>query len=202
MDGLKGSRRSVLRGGMGVGLSLAAGSPLGAAPAEAAKTTLTPAETLTLRALMARLVPADAHGGGAVEAGADVYLDRMLGSDYAQALPTYRAAFAALDRHANGQRFATLDGPAMDALIGDMEAGKLQDSAFPDGGTKFFGLLRRHTLEGFLCDPMYGGNRNFIGWKTIGFHGVQLYYTEEDQALNGPDARPPRSLADFGGNPV
>ena len=25
------------------------------------------------------------------------------------------------------------------------------------------------TIEGFLCDPIYGGNRNQVGWKAIGY---------------------------------
>ena len=27
-------------------------------------------------------------------------------------------------------------------------------------------------MEGFFADPMYGGNRDKIGWKLVGFPGV------------------------------
>jgi len=35
----------------------------------------------------------------------------------------------------------------------------------------FVGLLVLHTRQGFYADPIYGGNRNRIGWQVIGFPG-------------------------------
>jgi gluconate 2-dehydrogenase gamma chain len=35
----------------------------------------------------------------------------------------------------------------------------------------FFPLLVVHTRQGFLADPIYGGNRDHVGWKAIGFPG-------------------------------
>jgi gluconate 2-dehydrogenase gamma chain len=35
----------------------------------------------------------------------------------------------------------------------------------------FFDMLVAHTREGFYSDPIYGGNRDLAGWRTIGFHG-------------------------------
>ena len=35
----------------------------------------------------------------------------------------------------------------------------------------FFPLLVLHTRQGFLADPIYGGNRNRIGWDVINFPG-------------------------------
>jgi gluconate 2-dehydrogenase gamma chain len=32
----------------------------------------------------------------------------------------------------------------------------------------FFQRLVTLTLEGFLSDPQYGGNRNQVGWRFIG----------------------------------
>jgi gluconate 2-dehydrogenase gamma chain len=37
----------------------------------------------------------------------------------------------------------------------------------------FFSLLVLHTRQGFLADPIYGGNRNRVGWDAIGFPGPQ-----------------------------
>jgi gluconate 2-dehydrogenase gamma chain len=42
--------------------------------------------------------------------------------------------------------------------------------AFDDHGT-FFPALVAHTRQGFYSDPIYGGNRDGIGWKVIGFPG-------------------------------
>jgi gluconate 2-dehydrogenase gamma chain len=36
---------------------------------------------------------------------------------------------------------------------------------------EFFPLLVLHTRQGFLADPIYGGNRNRVGWDVIGFPG-------------------------------
>jgi gluconate 2-dehydrogenase gamma chain len=35
----------------------------------------------------------------------------------------------------------------------------------------FFGTLVLHTRMGFYGDPAYGGNRDHMGWRTIGFPG-------------------------------
>jgi gluconate 2-dehydrogenase gamma chain len=35
----------------------------------------------------------------------------------------------------------------------------------------FFPLLVLHTRQGFFADPIYGGNRNRVGWDVIGFPG-------------------------------
>lgn len=35
----------------------------------------------------------------------------------------------------------------------------------------FFSLLVTHTRQGFLSDPIYGGNRDRIGWQVLGFPG-------------------------------
>ena len=34
---------------------------------------------------------------------------------------------------------------------------------------EFLPLLVLHTRQGFYADPVYGGNRNRMGWKVIGF---------------------------------
>ncbi len=28
-----------------------------------------------------------------------------------------------------------------------------------------------HTIIGFLADPKYGGNRDYVGWKLLGYPG-------------------------------
>ena len=40
-----------------------------------------------------------------------------------------------------------------------------------DEGLDFFSALCLHTREGFYCDPVYGGNKNQMGWSVIGFPG-------------------------------
>ena len=63
---------------------------------------------------------------------------------------------------------------------------------------RMFAVVREHTVEGLFCDPAYGGNRNTVGWRLVGFPGVQWGYTEE-QMKEGYDGRqiPIRTLADL-----
>jgi gluconate 2-dehydrogenase gamma chain len=196
------------RGFFRLGLGSAAGILATPALAEALKgyqpENLTRQELLALTALMSRLIPADETHGGAAEAEAYVYVDRALGGYFAQHLATYREALAGLDllaRAAGHANFAAMPEAAMDETIARMEKGELSAEGFTGGGRTFFNLVRRHTLEGYLCDPMYGGNRDFIGWEALGYPGIQLYYGPETQRLNGTDDRDPRSIADFGGRP-
>ena len=63
---------------------------------------------------------------------------------------------------------------------------------------RFFAIVREHTIQGMFCDPLYGGNRDFTGWKLIGFPGAQWGYTAE-QMREGFDATtiPILSLSDL-----
>ena len=38
-----------------------------------------------------------------------------------------------------------------------------------------FKTLRAYTIIGFLGDPKYGGNRDEIGWKYIGFENAGMF---------------------------
>jgi gluconate 2-dehydrogenase gamma chain len=62
--------------------------------------------------------------------------------------------------------------------IGDwMEATKPAEPALQQTNAEidldFFPLLALHTRQGFYADPIYGGNKNRVGWKLIGFEGPE-----------------------------
>jgi gluconate 2-dehydrogenase gamma chain len=40
-----------------------------------------------------------------------------------------------------------------------------------DEGMEFFAALCLHVRQGFYADPVYGGNKNGVGWEVIGFPG-------------------------------
>jgi len=63
---------------------------------------------------------------------------------------------------------------------------------------RLFAVVREHAIEGLFCDPVYGGNRNAVGWRLVGFPGVHWGYTEE-QMKEGFDGRtlPIRTLSDL-----
>ncbi|MFC3688852.1 gluconate 2-dehydrogenase subunit 3 family protein [Aquipuribacter hungaricus] len=50
-----------------------------------------------------------------------------------------------------------------------VEVALQQTSAEVDLG--FLPLLALHTRQGFYADPVYGGNRDHVGWQVIGFPG-------------------------------
>ena len=147
--------------------------------------TLTAAEAETLEAITARLIPSDANGPGALEAQAARYIDRALGGALASSRDAYRSGLAAVDSYAQsskGSPFATLQAGDQDAVLRDMEA-NVASGFVPDAST-FFNLVRAHTIQGTFCDPFYGGNAGFVGWDLIGYPGVRLAVTANDQRLD------------------
>ena len=147
--------------------------------------TLSAAEAETLEALTARLIPSDANGPGALEAQAARYIDRALGGALASSHDAYRSGLAAVDAYARmskGSLFAQLSAADQDAILRDME-GNAASGFVPDAAT-FFNLVRAHTIQGTFCDPYYGGNTDFVGWDLIGYPGVRLAVTPNEQRLD------------------
>lgn len=157
-------------------------------------TNLTNAELTTLKAALDRIIPNDDLGPGANEMGVFVYIDRALGGRVAATLPIYQQGLAALDTAAGSGGFAALDADQQDAILTAAEAGEL---AGDPGG--FFATLIANTREGMFSDPIHGGNVNFAGWDLIGYPGVKLSWTAEDQAINSTPTPEHISVAQYGG---
>jgi gluconate 2-dehydrogenase gamma chain len=64
------------------------------------------------------------------------------------------------------------------------------------GAQAFFQLLLQHTIAGFFCDPLHGGNQGMVGWKLVGFPGAHMDYGEHILNYNQPFTGPFISLAD------
>jgi Gluconate 2-dehydrogenase subunit 3 len=76
----------------------------------------------------------------------------------------YREGIAqvnALSQAQFGAAFDELDSTDQDALIKDIKRQQ----------RRFYDLLVDHTIEGLLCAPEYGGNRDTVGWTLSGFDG-------------------------------
>lgn len=58
----------------------------------------------------------------------------------------------------------------------------------------FFSMVQDDANEGFLADPIYGGNRDFAGWKLVGYPGAQRGYTPYE-LTHGPHDRVVQGLA-------
>jgi hypothetical protein len=178
-----------------VGDALAAPGPTtpgATTPAGTAQTgaqVLTADQAATLEALLERLIPADANGPGAKEAGVAAYIERGLqgglGGGLTKTAPLYTAGLPALDAYAKsayGDAFGSLPPDKQDAVIGDLATGKA--TGFTPSSATFFALVHEHALQGMFGDPVYGGNQNFAGWKLIRYPGVKMPVPAADQRLN------------------
>ena len=155
-----------------------------AAPRREPIENLTAEEADLLEAICARIIPSDANGPGAREARAAHYIDRALGGALKESREAYRAGFAAFDRYCRSSRraaFLELSERDQDSVLIDVETGAA--TGFPASSAQFFNMVRTHTLQGTFGDPYYGGNANFVGWDLIGFPGLRLNVSTEDQRL-------------------
>ncbi len=161
-----------------------------------------PVESTFIDAAIARLIPADELGPGALGAGVTLFIDHQLAGPFGHATDwymsgpwsdgteqqgyqqrrtpaeVYRAAIPAIDAHSqksSGKSFAALAAGQQDDLLHALEQDKLHLGDAVSGKT-FFALLWQNTQEGFFADPIYLGNRNFAGWKLIGYPGPRYNY--------------------------
>jgi len=147
----------------------------------------------TVAAFAERLMPGAPGKPGAHDANVINYIDLALAGAYADQQDFYRRGLAQLDaycRDTHNQPFVKLSAAQQDEVIGALEQGKAGGFAFPTAQA-FFNTLRTHTMEGMFADPLYGGNRDFAGWKLVGFPGTQLYYTQADLASTQAFTRAP-----------
>ena len=172
--------------------------PVALQTAPAPLETLTATEADILDHIVARLIPTDANGPGAREAGAVRYIDRALGGALSSARQAYTAGLAAVDRYARasrGRAFTELDGNDQDGVLSDVEGGTA--AGFAGSSSGFFNLVLNHTIQGTFGDPHYGGNANFIGWDLIGYPGVRTAVTPADQQRLERDGLPSNHKAAY-----
>ena len=236
-------RRGFLRV-VGAGAAGAAATPLGTAvaqtqdhathgpaPAAAAAAAdrlsgwafFNPDEVAFVKAALDTLIPADATGPGAVEAGCATYMDRQLAGAYGRGARLYmqgpfgqgtpqqgyqlpltpaeliRIGIADVNAHARKTKqkfFADLAPADRAAVMTEVDAGKAELANVP--AATWFNLFLNLTMEGYFGDPIYGGNKDKAVWKMIGFPGVPGVYSEViEQYRNKPYPHTPKSIQDF-----
>jgi gluconate 2-dehydrogenase gamma chain len=152
---------------------------------------LTASEAETVRAIIARLIPADENGPGALEARADRYIDRGLAGALKSSRATYTSGLAAVNTQSQsmkGAAFTRLSPADQDAVLTSVQ----QTSA------QFFNLIRTHTIQGTFSDPFYGGNANFIGWDLIGYPGARTVVQADLQRMDKKPEPSRKSAYDYG----
>ena len=184
-------------------------------------------EAAFIEPAVARLIPADEIGPGALEADVPVYMDRQLAGAWGAGAGLYRAGpwrtgqpgqgyqlpFTPAELFRNALRaihddlaeaasddFGALPSADQDAYLQALEKGERDLGDVPS--EVFFESLLALTIEGFFSDPVYGGNRDMVGWKLVGFPGAYAnYYEFVDQ--HGIDfRRPPVSMGEGAGGTV
>jgi gluconate 2-dehydrogenase gamma chain len=175
-----------------------------------------------VEAAVARLIPADELGPGAKEAGVAIFIDRQLAGAWGtmarnyrlgpwpEGTPqqgyqsrltpqeVYRAAIRETNGHCSkkyGKPFNALAAAQQDEVLRELDEGKLVLES--TRAQLFFNLLLGNTIEGFFSDPIYGGNRDKIGWKLVGFPGVAAVYTGFIDKHNVPYRAQPVGIGDI-----
>lgn len=164
----------------------------------------TPQEAAAVEAFVDRLIPADPETPGGKDCGCAVYIDRQLAGPYGRnesyymmgpfqqgtkqqgpqsaltIAQQYRKALGALDGACRskfgGKAFADLSDAQKDEVIAGLEDGSFKLDGFD--GQSFFSLILTDTRNGFLSDPIYGGNKDLAAWKMIGFPGARYDYRD------------------------
>jgi gluconate 2-dehydrogenase gamma chain len=146
------------------------------------------ADAATIAAFTERLMPSAPDKPGARDADVLNYIDLALAGAYSELQDFYRRGLAQLDAYCRGtykEPFVRLNPEQQDEVITSLENGQATGFTFPTA-REFFGTLRTHTMEGMFADPLYGGNKDFAGWRLVGFPGAQAVFTPTD--LESKDA--------------
>ena len=177
-------------------------------------------EAAFIEAAVARLIPADELGAGALEAGVPSFIDKQLGGAWGAGERLYRSGpwqpgtaaqgyqlpftpaelFRTAIAAINGalakaaDPFEKMSVDRQDAYLRGLEQGKEDLDGVPS--RIFFDSLWKITVEGFFCDPVYGGNRGMVAWRMIGFPGAYASYYDLVDRHGIKVDRPPLSLAE------
>ncbi len=153
-------------------------------------------EALIVAAATSRIFPTDQSGPGAREAGVVIFIDRQLAGPYGRDRYRYtQGPFEDAPPELGYQGKATpreIYREALNDLKGfghltpDEQDARLQQIE----SSRFFSLLRQHTIEGMFSDPIHGGNVGLIGWQLIGFPGPRMSNYDDIDKHFGEAFRP------------
>jgi gluconate 2-dehydrogenase gamma chain len=216
---------AALGGGLAARADEAAPVAPSAAPAPAAEPmlTLTATEAAFLGAAYDTIIPADHLSPSGSDCGLVVFIDRQLAGAWGSGARLYRsgpfvpgkpeqgyqlsltprgyfgAGIAAANdwaRKTYGKDFDRLAPADREAALKTLESGKAELGDV--NGRQFFEAVLQSAMEGFFADPMYGGNRNKVSWRMVGYPGLPATYARTAEAYRGKKLDlEPQSIADF-----
>jgi gluconate 2-dehydrogenase gamma chain len=202
----------------------AAGPAAPAAAAPAGYEWLRPGEQAFVEALVEHMCPADKNSPGGVDMGLNIFFDRALAGNWGQGDRLYlqgpfrkgtanqgyqlgmtpaalfRAGTEGLADYCAAtfrKPFDALAAADKEQLLKGLQAGKIE---LPNGvpAKTYFDQLLQMFYEAMFADPIYGGNRNKMGWKMIGYPGVNTTNKLNIVKFKNKPYRPePTSIADL-----
>ena len=155
-----------------------------------------------LESAVDRLIPPDERWPGAVEAGVVNYIDLQMAGPWGRGELLYmrgpyypgewtqgyqleytpaelfRRSISAINKQLAEQRksFDQLSEEEKDTYLTSLEKGGIDLEGVPS--KIFFDQLLDQTVQGFFSDPIYGGNKNKVGWRMLGFPGAYADYLD------------------------
>ena len=201
----------------------AAASAAAAAPQAEPLLYLNETQHAFIVAVVDTMIPADELSPSGSQCGCDIYIDRQLASAWGGGAKLYRSGPFLKGKPEQGYQLALTPAEFMSAGIAaandwsrktygrdfdglapdkraealkEMQEGKAEFASF--SSKAFFGRLLTLTMEGFFGDPIYGGNRNKVAWKMLGFPGLPATYANVvEEYRDKRYVAEPQSIADF-----
>ena len=168
-------------------------------------------EAAFVEAMVNIMCPADSFTPNGVDCGLADYIDRQLAGGYGKGARLYmhgpwghgkpqlgyqlpltpeqyfKTGLAAANRAANAAHnkdFPDLAPADANAFLHDISTGKIDDKSL--ALSPWFNELVYPLFEqACYADPMYGGNRNKVFWKMIGYPGLPATYTTDMTEYRG-----------------
>ena len=185
--------------------------------------TLSALEAAFLSAVVDTMIPADELSPSGTDCGVVVFIDRQLAGSFGGGAKLYRSGpfrkgkpehgyqlpltpreFVGVGitatndwvRKVHGKDFHRLNPKEREEALKAVETGKAELGDFDR--REFFDALLTLVMEGFLADPIHGGNRNKAAWKMIGYPGLPaLYANSIDEYRHKRYLVEPQSIVDF-----
>ena len=197
-----------------------------AAPEAAVYLCFGPEEAAFVEALVTVLCPADEYTPGGVDCGLAQFMDRQLAGGFGKGerlylrgpwrsgrpedgyqLPLtpekfFKVGLTAANRacvQKHGRDFAALSATDADAFLRDLVDGRLPQAEVPLAEW-FNELVYPLFTQACFSDPMYGGNRDKVFWRMVGYPGLPAVNGVNMVKYRGkpfPGSRTPKSIEDF-----
>jgi gluconate 2-dehydrogenase gamma chain len=192
-------------------------------PAAEPLLTLTATEAAFLSAAYDTFIPADRLSPSGTDCGLLAFIDRQLAGAWGSGARLYRSgpfikgtreqgyqlsltpreffavgikAANAWTRKTYGKDFDRLSAAEREAALKAMDAGKAELNEV--NGKQFLEMLLASAMEGFFADPIYGGNRDKVSWRMVGYPGLPATYAGKALEYRGKKiVIEPQSIADF-----